>query len=109
MVMAEVNSTVILFGANFGAGGRTSVTIAGSPATIITTESSHDHLAVLTPYCQGLVAVTVAGVTSGSYAYNYRYRDQLLRRPCGCPSVSVVPGCLCCCDLQVFGGVASDS
>ena len=72
VVIAGVNSTILVFGSNFGLGGRTRVTIAGVAALIVKSESSHTQLAVRTPYCVGVVAVSVAGVAAAPVAYNYR-------------------------------------
>ena len=65
---------VRLHGANFGDGTATRLSFNGvdESASIDWTLSSHTQLLFFTPYCEGVLVVTVAGRRSANVTYQYR-------------------------------------
>ena len=65
------NATLVVYGANFGTGEQTSVTINGQRCDILGDLSSHVELYFLTSLCRGTVAVVVAGKSAPTIDYSY--------------------------------------
>ena len=66
------NTSLQIVGADFGVGGRTSVTVGGVPAAVDRSRSDHGQLFVTTAMCYGNIVVTVAGKASVPASYLYR-------------------------------------
>ena len=65
------NATLVVYGANFGSGQATSVSVNGEQCAIVASRSSHSELYFTTHWCRGTIAITVAGKTAPLVEYSY--------------------------------------